>query len=108
PYDLFSYLHAGLEFALGSKSKPFIQNTKRNNESAYLLEKYDELKAGQDALLKANNDIKNQLDNLSKGLKDDDNDGVANIYDKCPNTPSDVKVDGSGCPLPELKLPENE
>src|SRR5690606_39755531 len=52
--------------------------------------------------------IKNQLDNLSKGLKDDDNDGVANIYDKCPNTPSDVKVDGSGCPLPELKLPENE
>ena len=108
PYDLFSYLHAGLEFALGSKSKPFIQNTKRSNSGEHLAQKYDELKAGQDALLKANNDIKNQLDNLSKGLKDDDNDGVANIYDKCPNTPSGVKVDGSGCPLPELKLPENE
>ena len=108
PYDLFSYFHAGVEFALGSKSKPFIQNTKRINQSDYLLQKYDELKAAQDAVLKSNNDIKGQLDDLTKGLKDDDNDGVANIYDKCPNTPKGTKVDGSGCPLPELKLPENE
>lgn len=30
---------------------------------------------------------------------DDDNDGVCNLYDKCPNTPEGIKVDGSGCPL---------
>lgn len=108
PYDLFSYLHAGVEFALGSKSKPFIQNTRRSNSSEHLALKYDELKAGQDALLNSNQAIKDQLDNLLKGLKDDDKDGVANIYDKCPNTPAGTKVDGAGCPLPELKLPENE
>ncbi len=30
---------------------------------------------------------------------DDDNDGVCNIYDKCPDTPEGIKVDGAGCPL---------
>jgi OOP family OmpA-OmpF porin len=30
---------------------------------------------------------------------DDDNDGVCNAQDKCPDTPTDVKVDGAGCPL---------
>ena len=30
---------------------------------------------------------------------DDDNDGVCNPQDKCPDTPTDVKVDGAGCPL---------
>ncbi len=30
---------------------------------------------------------------------DDDNDGVCNLYDKCPDTPEGLKVDGAGCPL---------
>ncbi len=30
---------------------------------------------------------------------DDDNDGVCNLYDKCPDTPAGIKVDGAGCPL---------
>lgn len=30
---------------------------------------------------------------------DDDNDGVCNLYDKCPDTPEGIKVDGAGCPL---------
>lgn len=30
---------------------------------------------------------------------DDDNDGVCNLYDKCPDTPEGISVDGSGCPL---------
>jgi hypothetical protein len=30
-------------------------------------------------------------------MKDDDNDGVFNIYDQCPNTPSDVLVSYTGC-----------
>lgn len=30
---------------------------------------------------------------------DDDNDGVCNLQDKCPDTAFGVKVDGAGCPL---------
>lgn len=30
---------------------------------------------------------------------DDDNDGVSNAEDQCPNTPSNTPVDGKGCPL---------
>lgn len=40
--------------------------------------------------------------NLGK-LKDSDNDGVADKYDKCPNTPAGVKVDEAGCPLDQDK-----
>jgi len=32
-------------------------------------------------------------------MADDDNDGVANKFDKCPGTPSGTVVDGSGCPI---------
>jgi OmpA-OmpF porin, OOP family len=31
--------------------------------------------------------------------KDSDYDGVPDIYDKCPDTPKDIKVNGLGCPL---------
>src|SRR5690606_36940528 len=41
---------------------------------------------------------------LANDLKDDDGDGVANKYDKCPNTAAGVQVDGAGCPLPEMKI----
>ncbi len=34
---------------------------------------------------------------------DSDGDGVMDQFDKCPNTPKGVRVDGSGCPLPEPK-----
>lgn len=95
--DLFSYAHAGLEIALGNSSKPALSNS---NPVATLVgdytKKYDELKAERDAL-------KSQVDQLNSDLKDDDGDGVANKFDKCPNTPAGVKVDGAGCPLPEMK-----
>lgn len=95
--DLFSYAHAGLEIALGSSSKPALNNS---NPVATLVNdytvKYDDLKAQNEAL-------STQLATLNDELKDDDGDGVANKFDKCPNTPAGVKVDGSGCPLPELK-----
>lgn len=95
--DLFSYAHAGLEIALGNSSKPALSNS---NPVATLVgdytKKYDELKAERDAL-------KSQVDQLNADLKDDDGDGVANKFDKCPNTPAGVKVDGAGCPLPEMK-----
>jgi OOP family OmpA-OmpF porin len=35
-------------------------------------------------------------------IEDSDGDGVMDQLDKCPNTPRGTKVDGSGCPLPEM------
>lgn len=102
--DLFSYAHAGLEIALGSGSKPALNNS---NPVATMISdytaKYDELKAERDRLVAANEELKAQMDALNSDLGDDDGDGVANRYDKCPNTPAGVKVDGAGCPLPEMK-----
>lgn len=105
--DLFSYAHVGLEFALGDKSKPFLANSNPVNTL------YDELLAqkteieGQNARLAAglasqteeNEKLKGQIERLYADLADDDNDGVPNRYDKCPDTPEGTKVDGSGCPL---------
>nr|WP_316929700.1 outer membrane beta-barrel protein [Sphingobacterium sp. T2] len=57
--DLFSYAHAGLEFALGSSKKPFLGNS---NPAATLAadvnKKYDALKAERDALIASNNELK--------------------------------------------------
>lgn len=102
--DLFSYAHAGIEIALGSGSKPALSNS---NPVATLVNdytaKYDEMKAERDRLVAANEELRSQLATLNDDLNDDDGDGVANKFDKCPNTPAGVKVDGSGCPLPEMK-----
>lgn len=102
--DLFSYAHAGIEIALGDGAKPALNNS---NPVATLVNdytaKYDELKAERDALVAANDKLQSQMEDLNGQLNDDDNDGVANRFDKCPNTPAGVKVDGAGCPLPELK-----
>ncbi len=51
------------------------------------------------ALNAKNQALQSQLDGLNSDLKDDDGDGVANKYDKCPGTPSGVQVDGAGCPI---------
>lgn len=107
--DVFSYTHLGVEFALGNKSKPFMANS--NPVSAMQKEysaQYDELLAQKNALeaQKAENEkLKSQLERLYADLADDDGDGVANRYDKCPDTPEKTKVDGAGCPLPEPKTP---
>ena len=93
--DKFSYGYAGLEFSLGSTSKP---NIDWANPVALT---YDELK---DTVLRQEVEgIKNRLTSLETGINslmvDSDGDGVADKFDKCPNTPSGVKIDGSGCPL---------
>ncbi|MGN5953007.1 OmpA family protein [Sphingobacterium lactis] len=98
--DLFSYAHAGLEIALGDSRKPYLGNS---NPVGTLVAKYDELKAERDALVAANEQLKSDISTINNDLKDDDGDGVANKFDKCPNTPTGTKVDGSGCPLPEMK-----
>lgn len=115
--DIFSYSHLGLEFALGKKSKPYLGNT---NPVAELYDaqqlQYDELLAALQSqkvhletraedLTNENQRLKSQIERLYADLADDDKDGVANRYDKCPDTPEGVKVDGSGCPLPDAKAP---
>ncbi|MEO5967138.1 MAG: OmpA family protein, partial [Ferruginibacter sp.] len=39
---------------------------------------------------------------MMKDFADDDNDGVANKYDKCPNTEATAVVDGAGCPIKSI------
>jgi|GEM_PF-3154917 len=41
--------------------------------------------------------MQRKIDDLTR---DSDGDGVPDYYDKCPNTPQGVQVDGAGCPLP--------
>lgn len=107
--DLFSYTHLGIEFALGDKRKPVLANS--NPVAAMQRDyaaQYDELLAQKEALAAQqaeNEKLKSDLERLYADLADDDKDGVANRYDKCPDTPENTKVDGAGCPLPEPKAP---
>lgn len=111
PYlsDNFSYGHIGLEFSLGGSNKAQLA---RHNPPAQLAgnmkEADDALKAQLDASearynarLAALNGLQ---DELNKMKTDSDGDGVSDYFDKCPNTPRNVKVDGAGCPLPEVAV----
>ncbi|MEH3115309.1 OmpA family protein [Pedobacter terrae] len=93
----FSYAHAGLEFALGNKENSQLQNYSAvadlRKQSA---EESAELRR---ALSTAEQNAQRDREQYAKDLADDDNDGVANKFDKCPGTPSGTVVDGSGCPI---------
>ncbi|MBC6110418.1 OmpA family protein [Pedobacter fastidiosus] len=93
----YSYSHVGLEFALGNKENSQLQNYSAvadlRKQSA---EESAELRR---ALSTAEQNAQRDRDQYAKDLADDDNDGVANKFDKCPGTPSGTVVDGSGCPL---------
>lgn len=98
--DKFSYGYAGLEFALGNKAKPQLAfaNPAAVLEKNYIA-KYDALKAEIDA----NKNDPALADKVNKLASDADGDGVSDFYDKCPDTPKGVAVDGAGCPLPVSK-----
>ncbi|MBS1532815.1 MAG: OmpA family protein [Bacteroidetes bacterium] len=93
--DKYSYGYAGLEYTLGSKSKPSLEWV---NPVAMM---YDEL---YDAALRQEVEaLKGRVGNVENAIndlkKDSDGDGVADQFDKCPNTPAGTVVDGSGCPI---------
>lgn len=110
--DKFSYAHAGLEFALGSHKKP--QLATHNPVSSMRYEYMMKAKALQeqvDAEKAANAQLRSDLNTTNANLaatnakltQDSDGDGVPDLFDKCPNTPQGVKVDGAGCPLPKAE-----
>ena len=90
--DKFSYSSAGLEFSLGSKAKP---NLDWVNPLALM---YDELK--DPALRQEIEALKNRVANVEKSVedlkRDSDGDGVADMFDKEPNSAAGAVVDGSG------------
>jgi OOP family OmpA-OmpF porin len=93
--DKFSVVRAGLEFSLGSKSKPDL------NWVNPIATMYDELKDNtlrQEVEALKSRVAKNEQDIIDL-KKDSDGDGVADHLDKCPNSPAGAKVDGSGCEL---------
>ncbi|GGC24970.1 hypothetical protein GCM10011386_16180 [Parapedobacter defluvii] len=103
--DKFSYTYAGLEFSLGSSSKPDL--TWHNPVSTL----YDELKDPSlrnelEALKQRVSTLEGLVDELSR---DEDGDGVSDKFDKCPGTPAGTQVDGAGCPIkfPEPKVQES-
>lgn len=91
--DKFSYGYAGLEFTLGGKGKP---NLDWVNPVAMMYDElYDEqLRREVEALKTRVTNVENAVTDLKK---DSDGDGVADQFDKCPNTPAGSVVDGSGC-----------
>jgi OOP family OmpA-OmpF porin len=113
--DKFSYAHIGLEFALGSSSKPQLatHNPVASMRHEYLMDE-QRLQSQVDAQKALNDQLKNEVNaaksdmdaKIAKYTTDSDGDGVADFFDKCPGTPAGVKVDGGGCPLPVAAAPK--
>ncbi|MFD2148352.1 OmpA family protein [Mucilaginibacter antarcticus] len=100
--DHYSYGYAGLEFTLGGASKPNLQWV--NPVAMMYDELYDEtLRKEVEALKGRVTNVENAVNDLKK---DSDGDGVADQFDKCPNTPAGTVVDGSGCPIVFPKVAE--
>jgi len=94
-YNHYAYTYGGLEYTFGPKSK---QNLEWVNPIATM---YDEL---YDAALRQEVEaLKGRVTNVETAVndlkKDSDGDGVADQFDKCPNTPAGSVVDGAGCPI---------
>lgn len=95
--DNFSYAHAGIEIALGKKGASQLANY--SAVAALREASAAESAELRRALSTQEQNAARDREALMQELADDDNDGVANKYDKCPNTAAGTVVDGSGCPL---------
>ncbi|WP_442587703.1 DUF6089 family protein [Pedobacter sp. AW31-3R] len=95
--DKFSYAHAGVEIALGKKGTSQLQNF--SAIAAVRQESAAESAELRRALSTSEQNRLRDQEQYAKDLGDDDMDGVANKFDKCPGTPANTVVDGAGCPL---------
>ena len=113
--DKFSYAFAGIEFAIGNKSKPqLLTNNPAARLQSDLMDQNIALRNSVNDQLaksaKANEETQAKVsalqEELDKFKKDSDGDGVSDYFDKCPNTAAGEKVDGTGCPLPKPQAPQ--
>lgn len=95
--DNFSYAHAGIEIAIGKKGASQLANY--SAVAALREASAAESAELRRALSTQEQNAARDREALMQELADDDNDGVANKFDKCPNTTAGTVVDGSGCPL---------
>ncbi|RKR82191.1 OOP family OmpA-OmpF porin [Mucilaginibacter gracilis] len=102
--DRFSYAHAGIEIALGKKKSPQLQNFSaiaalREESAAESAALRNRLAIADQKRMDDEAQYARDAQQLAKDMADDDADGVANKYDKCPGTPANTVVDGAGCPI---------
>ena len=99
--DRFSYVHAGIEIAMGRKGTSQLQNY--SAVAAIREESASESASLRKALSSVEENAKRDQEALAakyaQELGDDDGDGVANKFDKCAGTIANTTVDGAGCPL---------
>ena len=84
--DKYSYAHAGVDIVFGKKAKDqllFDNPVARLNSN--LQDQIDQLKVRVDT-----------IEHKQKNLDDSDGDGVADLFDKEPNTPAGCPVDAQG------------
>ncbi|MBW8685008.1 OmpA family protein [Chitinophaga rhizophila] len=102
--DKYSYGYAGLEFPLGSRSKPQLS---WQNPAKVLYDDLAQQKANLQQELEASRAANAKLTaDVDKLTADADGDGVSDFFDKCPGTLAGIKVDGSGCELPKDTTPK--
>lgn len=104
--DKFTYAHAGVEIALGRKGTSQLQNY--SPLAALREENAAESAELRRALSTSEQNRLRDQEQYARDMADDDNDGVANKFDKCPGTPANTVVDGAGCPLKTPKPVVNE
>jgi len=95
--DKFTYAHAGVEIALGKRGTPQLQNY--STVAAVRQESAAESAELRRALSTSEQNRLRDQEQYAKDMGDEDGDGVANKFDKCPGTPPNTVVDGAGCPL---------
>lgn len=102
--DRFAYAHAGIEIALGKRNTSQLQNYSpiaalREESAAEASEIRARLAIAEQNRLRDQEQYAATIAQYTKDLADDDRDGVANKFDKCPGTVANTTVDGAGCPL---------
>lgn len=102
--DRFAYAHAGIEIALGKKKSSQLQNFSaiaaiREESAAESNELRNRLAIAEQNRLRDEAVYSAAAAQYAKDMGDDDMDGVANKFDKCPGTVANTIVDGAGCPL---------
>ena len=96
--DKYSYAYGGLEYSFGKGKQLAWHNpvAATYDEAVAAKATANALKSDLDAQKAENEKLRADLQGV---MNDEDGDGVADKFDKCPGTASGTVVDGAGCPL---------